>query len=60
MNYRPSRNIFLIGVISFFNDLSSEMILSVFPAFFVSVLKAGASSLGLVEGVAEEDSMGIF
>ena len=36
-----------------FNDLSSEMILAVFPAFFISVLKAGAGSLGFVEGLAE-------
>lgn len=47
------KNIFLLGVVSFLNDLSSEMILSVFPAFFTSVLKAGAASLGLVEGIAE-------
>lgn len=51
--YRPSRNIFFTGVTSFFNDLSNEMILSIFPAFFTSVLKAGAESLGLVEGLAE-------
>lgn len=51
--YRPSRNVFLIGLTSFFNDLSSEMIFSIFPAFFTSVLKAGAGSLGLVEGLAD-------
>ena len=53
MTYRPSKNVFLLGLTSFLNDLSSEMILSAFPAFFVSVLKAGAGSLGLVEGIAE-------
>lgn len=53
MAYRPQRNIFALSITSFFNDLSSEMILSIFPAFFVSVLKAGAASLGIVEGVAE-------
>jgi len=47
------KNIFLLGVVSFFNDLSSEMILSILPAFFTSVLKAGAASLGLVEGIAD-------
>lgn len=51
--YRPSRNVFLLGLTSFFNDLSSEMIAAVFPAFFISVLKAGAGSLGLVEGIAD-------
>ncbi len=46
-------NIFLLGVVSFFNDLSSEMILAVLPAFFIAVLHTGAISLGLVEGVAD-------
>ena len=53
MLYRPPRNVFLLGLTSFFNDLSSEMVLAVFPAFFVSVLKTGAASLGLVEGIAD-------
>jgi len=53
MAYRPSRNVVLLGLTSFFNDFSSEMVLSVFPAFFISVLKAGAASLGLVEGIAD-------
>jgi len=47
------RNIFFLGLTSLFNDFSSEMVFSVFPAFFTSVLKAGATSLGLVDGVAE-------
>lgn len=47
------KNVFLLGVTSFFNDLSSEMVLSVLPAFFVSVLKTGAGALGLVEGAAD-------
>lgn len=51
--YRPSRNVTLLGLTSFFNDFSSEMILAIFPAFFTSVLKAGAGSLGLVEGFAD-------
>lgn len=53
MRYRPTRNVFLLSLTSFFNDLSSEMVLSVFPAFFVSVLKTGAGSLGFVEGLAD-------
>ena len=47
------RNVFFLGVTSFFNDLSSEMVLSVLPAFFISVLKTGAGALGVVEGVAD-------
>lgn len=47
------RNTFILGLTSFFNDFSNEMILSAFPAFFTSVLNAGAASLGLVEGLAD-------
>lgn len=50
------RNIFLLGLTSLFNDFSSEMVFSIFPAFFIAVLHAGAASLGLVDGVAEATS----
>ncbi len=43
------KNIFLLGLTSFFNDFSSEMIFSIFPAFFITVLHAGAASLGRIE-----------
>lgn len=46
----------MLGLTSLFNDFSSEMVLSVFPAFFTSVLKSGAASLGLVEGLADAAS----
>lgn len=47
------KNVFFMGLVSFFNDFSNEMIVSVFPAFFSSVLKSGAASLGFIEGVAD-------
>ena len=47
------KNVFFLGLTSFFNDFSSEMILSILPAFFISVLKSGAQALGILEGVAE-------
>jgi MFS family permease len=50
------RNIFFLGLTSLFNDFSSEMVLAVFPAFLTSVLKSGAASLGLVDGIAEAAS----
>ena len=50
------RTVFFLGLTSFFNDFSSEMVSSIFPAFFISVLKTGAESLGLVEGIAEAAS----
>ena len=50
------KNVFFLGLTSFFNDFSSEMILSILPAFFISVLKSGAEALGIVEGIAEAAS----
>ncbi len=50
------KNIFFLGLTSLFNDFSSEMVFSIFPAFFTSVLKAGAQSLGFVDGIAEAAS----
>lgn len=42
-----------LGFVSFFTDLSSEMIYPLLPAFLVTVLGAGAVALGTIEGIAE-------
>jgi MFS family permease len=47
------RNIFFLGLVSFFNDFASEMIYPLLPIFLTTVLKAGAASIGIIEGVAE-------
>lgn len=44
---------FALGVVSFFNDLSSEMVYPLFPTFLIEFLGAGAWFLGLVEGLAD-------
>lgn len=49
---RVSREVVLLGWVSFFNDVSSEMIYPLLPMFLVFVLGASATSLGWVEGVA--------
>jgi MFS family permease len=50
---RPlSRDVVVLGWVSFFNDVSSEMIYPLLPLFLVAVLGATATSLGWVEGVA--------
>ncbi len=54
--YGLKKNVFFLGLTSLFNDFSSEMVLSVLPGFFISVLKSGAQSMGLVEGIAEAAS----
>ena len=48
-----SRNVFVMGIVSFFNDLSSEMVYPLFPTFITEFLGAGAWFLGLVEGLAD-------
>ena len=47
-----SREVIVLGWVSFFNDVSSEMIYPLLPMFMVAVLGASATSLGWVEGVA--------
>jgi len=47
------RNIFFLGWVSFFTDVSSEMIYPLLPIFLTSVLGMGTTFVGLVEGVAE-------
>jgi len=47
------RNIFSLGLVSFFTDVSSEMIYPLLPIFLTSVLGMGTTFVGLVEGVAE-------
>ncbi|HEU0282222.1 MAG TPA: MFS transporter [Gallionella sp.] len=42
-----------IGLVSFFNDLASEMVTPFIPILIATVLGAGPVILGLVEGVAE-------
>jgi MFS family permease len=47
-----SKNVIALGFISFFTDVSSEMVLVLLP-LFLTALGAGKSAIGLVEGVAE-------
>lgn len=46
-------NVAALGLVSFFTDVSSEMIYPLLPLFLTTVLGAGAAFIGLVEGVAE-------
>ena len=45
--------IWMLGVVSLFMDLSSEMIHGLLPVFLVGTLGVSALTLGLIEGVAE-------
>lgn len=46
------RNIIILGIVSFFTDISSEMVFPLIPLYLVSI-GAGAWIVGLVEGAAE-------
>jgi MFS family permease len=48
-----SRPVWLLGLVSLFTDMASEMVYPLLPLFLVRVIGAGAMSLGVIEGVAE-------
>jgi len=48
-----SRNVVVLGMVSFFTDVSSEMIIPVRILFLVLVLRTPLPLAGLIEGVAE-------
>ena len=58
-NKKNKRNIFALGFVSFFTDLSSEMVLSLLPTFIISLPGSNPALLGLIEGVAEALSYGM-
>lgn len=43
----------VLGAVSFFNDIASEMIYPIIPVFLTAVLGAPVTAVGLIEGVAE-------
>jgi MFS family permease len=47
------RNVLALAAVSFFTDVSSEMIYPLIPVFLSTVLHASASAVGVVEGAAE-------
>ena len=55
---RPSvrdlpRNVWAVGLTSFFMDISSEMVINILPLFLANVLGVQTSIIGLIEGIAE-------
>ncbi|MFZ5874813.1 MAG: MFS transporter [Nitrospirota bacterium] len=47
------RTVVMLGVVSLLTDASSEMIYPLLPLFLAGTLGAGATFIGLIEGVAE-------
>jgi len=48
-----SKNVFVLGLVSFFNDVASEMIYPIVPIFLTGILGAPVAVVGLIEGIAE-------
>ncbi len=47
------KNVFVLGLVSFFTDISSEMLYPIIPIFLTTVLAAPMSIVGIIEGIAE-------
>jgi MFS family permease len=54
-----SRPVWLLGWVSFFTDMASEMVYPLLPLFLTQVLGTGAMSLGIIEGAAEAANSGL-
>ncbi len=47
------RGVWALGLVSLFMDISSEMVHSLLPVFFVSIVGLSYTSVGLIEGIAQ-------
>jgi MFS family permease len=50
---RIPRSVWVLGCVSLFMDISSEIIHSLLPMFLLTILGASAGAIGLIEGIAE-------
>ena len=50
---RIGRNVYVLSVVSFLNDVSTEMIYPLVPVFLTTMLGASAGFVGAIEGAAE-------
>ena len=46
-------NIVLLGLVSLFTDISTEMVYPILPLYLSSVMGAGPAIIGIIEGIAE-------
>ncbi len=51
------RSIWMLGFVSLFMDVSSELIHSLLPIFMVTSLGASAFAVGMIEGIAESTAL---
>ncbi|HEY8085909.1 MAG TPA: MFS transporter [Methylophilaceae bacterium] len=50
------KTVWLLGLVSLFNDSASELLYPLVPLYLASVLMAGPKALGIIEGIAEATS----
>lgn len=50
---RLPRTVIVLGVVSFFNDFASDIVIPLIPILLATVLAAGPVALGLIEGIAD-------
>ncbi len=50
---RLPKNVWAMGLVSFFNDIASEIIYPIVPIFLTVVLAAPVAIVGFIEGIAE-------
>lgn len=53
MKKRIASNIVLLGLVSFFTDMSTEMVYPLVPLFLTASLGASPAIVGIIEGIAE-------
>lgn len=56
---KSMRNVYALGAVSFFTDVSSEMVFSLLPVFILGLPGSSRALLGLIEGTAEALSYGL-
>ena len=53
MKSKISRQVFILGMVSLFTDIASEMLYPVTPIFLTAVLGSSMAVVGIIEGIAE-------
>lgn len=53
MKSKISKQVFILGMVSLFTDVASEMLYPVTPIFLTAVLGSSMAVVGLIEGIAE-------
>ena len=53
MKSKISKQVFILGMVSLFTDIASEMLYPVTPIFLTAVLGSSMAVVGIIEGIAE-------